>query len=592
MLLVLFCKKENILNLMAALKMPKARNVMRLKRFYLTLLLALSLLAGCSQVVSLNDDEKDEFEKGYVDSDGDGVLDPEDDSSSSDVDSSSSSANISSLAESSSSASSSSSVASSDSAESSSSAISSSSTTSSSSVTSSSSIASSSSAKSSSSIKWSSSYDAPYVLTNSPWNIVEPPSSNKIQPEVSGYPYNAYVDMSWSFNNVDLQPSYYNSNAFYQYACMWMDKSSMEEVDFKTYYYTNLNKVLSSANFVTYTFYPNGSQKYQFSVDKLSGEDVPYLRVLGSGNDDEDALIQPVEISGRWYYTLDATELGITDRPVTVVRYKIYDDEFYIYGNRAMNVIISDEGWGGYTKNFNVNLIVAGKYMGTNDKVSVEELAERIHARLNLALNPGGIGVRKVNVLYAKDHPSVGSYFPETEEVLLYSDKSKRHVGIDSLSRWPGHEGEISIVLGYYVAGGSGGEVGGFSPMPGHVYNTLKSIECESNRDCQTGVTLATHVNQGETALSSRNITSAAIHELGHFFGLDHTSSWGNTPSFDNLSDTPECSNITADVSVLKSCPDYGNIMFPYSSYMYEYATFTPQQMDVIRAYISSTPHR
>lgn len=116
-------------------------------------------------------------------------------------------------------------------------------------------------------------------------------------------------------------------------------------------------------------------------------------------------------------------------------------------------------------------------------------------------------------------------------------------------------------------------------------------MKCEGQRTCPKYISLVTHQNGGEVQLLSRNITSAAVHELGHFFGLDHTSSWGSSPSYDNISDTPECTNITADISVFTKCPDYGYIMFPYN-YQYEHATFTPKQMEVIRSYISSVPHK
>lgn len=398
--------------------------------------------------------------------------------------------------------------------------------------------------------------------------------------------------MSWSFDNTDYPPPYFSAGALDQSVYMWMDVNILEDIGIiKKYYYTNLNELITSSRFITYSFYPNGSRRYQLSVDKVRGEEMPYLRVVGKNGDPEDVVIMPIEHNDRWYYMLDAAELGFTDEPVTLVRYTMDSDDgdFWIYSTRATNLIISDENYTGYTKNFNVNLIVAGKYMGTSDNVTIDQLAERIHARLNLALNPGGIGVRKVNVLYANEHPTVGSDFPQSEEFLHYRDDTKRNPSLNKLSQWPGHEGEITFILGHYIADDAG--AGGFSPMPGYVYNSLTPMKCEGQRTCPKYISLVTHQNGGEVQLLSRNITSAAVHELGHFFGLDHTSSWGSSPSYDNISDTPECTNITADISVLTKCPDYGYIMFPYN-YQYEHATFTPKQMEVIRSYISSVPHK
>ena len=421
------------------------------------------------------------------------------------------------------------------------------------------------------------------------------PSSEKKQPSLGRvYPYNLYVSVPWSFSNTDPTPSFYDPDLFTEPTYTWVNADNLGEVNFSKFYYTKLNVPVNSS-FVTYSFYPTGARRYLISVDKVSGEDKPLLRVLGKNENNEEALIEPVEKNGRWYYTLDAAVLGFTDKLVTLVRY-VYESGYYsMYGRRATNFIISDE-YGGYTKNFNVNLIVAGKFMGTSDNVTVEELAERLYARLNYALNPGGVGVRKVNILYANDHPTVGKDFPPSDAVVLYRDRAKRPASLDSLSNWPGHEGEINFILGYYE--GEASSVGGYSPQPGEIYNDHKPINCESssitNRQvpCLTNVSILTHLDGGKQALASRNITSSAIHELGHFFGLEHTSSWGSSPEFDKLSDTPECTNIEAKASVLKECPDYGYIMFPYSNYEFEYTTFTPRQMEIIRAYLASVPHK
>lgn len=49
-------------------------------------------------------------------------------------------------------------------------------------------------------------------------------------------------------------------------------------------------------------------------------------------------------------------------------------------------------------------------------------------------------------------------------------------------------------------------------------------------------------------------------HELGHFNGLRHTSEHGGT-EWDPYDDTPQCSNPDRG----QSCPDAGNLMFPFS---------------------------
>jgi hypothetical protein len=52
------------------------------------------------------------------------------------------------------------------------------------------------------------------------------------------------------------------------------------------------------------------------------------------------------------------------------------------------------------------------------------------------------------------------------------------------------------------------------------------------------------------------------VHELGHFIGLEHTTEFDDD-GFDQLSDTPECTNMSK--TAMPSCPDLTNVMFPTS---------------------------
>ena len=445
-------------------------------------------------------------------------------------------------------------------------------------------------ARSSSSLVWNFVPEEPYTM-DSPWNIESLPSADKVQPKINGYPYYDYVSSSWTYDNTTSVPPYYDPSLFTEQNYTWVDADQLGEIKYK-FYYMNIDTLFAYSNFVRYAFYPTGARWYLFSVAKdKEYDDFPLLRVLIKNEYNEEPLIEPIEKDDRWYYVLDAAALGFTNDLVKLVRWTKYG----VYGRTSKSIIISDDGTG-YTKNFNVNMIVAGKYMGTADNVSVEELAKRIHARLNYALNPGGIGVRKVNILYAKNHPTVGSNFPETEGVDLETGSSNQS-SLAKLYQWPGHEGEISIALGYRVINSTDGAAG-FSPIPGQIYQDYGPAKCQNqgagttmDRTCLMGFALATHLKDG-SALGSINITAAAIHELGHFFGLAHTTSYGNPPEFDDLSDTPECASITTNIEQMKLCDDYGYIMFPYSDYKFEYATFTPQQMKIIRTYLATTPHK
>lgn len=68
------------------------------------------------------------------------------------------------------------------------------------------------------------------------------------------------------------------------------------------------------------------------------------------------------------------------------------------------------------------------------------------------------------------------------------------------------------------------------------------------------------------------------VHEMGHFFGLNHTTELDGT-SVDPLSETPICSTI-ANLD-LKACPDKDNVMFVAGAATG--AKFTPSQLRVLR---------
>ncbi|MFT4705911.1 MAG: hypothetical protein ACI81R_003627 [Bradymonadia bacterium] len=58
----------------------------------------------------------------------------------------------------------------------------------------------------------------------------------------------------------------------------------------------------------------------------------------------------------------------------------------------------------------------------------------------------------------------------------------------------------------------------------------------------------------------AEGVGQTMAHEVGHFNGLRHTSEHGGD-SWDPMNDTPECSNPDRGAS----CPDAGNLMFPFS---------------------------
>ena len=340
--------------------------------------------------------------------------------------------------------------------------------------------------------------------------------------------------------------------------------------------FVQLNKIIEATDSVNFYFQKSESMRYIFSMDQ-NGEEAPLLKFM-THTEMTEYIVTAIEKGNRWYYPIDQEKISSVD---DYVAFGLFSDDSTAYAGKVKNMSVfdNDKVW---PLDFDVNLVIAGKFMGTKDGASVGELADKILDRLNQALNPGGINVRSINVLYAQDHPVVGSDYPETEPFIMSRLDDSAYVSRDQLSRWPGHEGEVMLVLGYYIVDESTSTVG-FAPVPGTIYY-------DGSENYTNYAALASHSDSGATELSSWEIANVSMHELGHYFGLKHTSEYGGE-EFDNLEDTPECPRIGKRGTNSRHCPDYGYIMYPHESEK-TYVTFTPQQMDVIRMYLSTTPHK
>ena len=285
-------------------------------------------------------------------------------------------------------------------------------------------------------------------------------------------------------------------------------------------------------------------------------------------------VVEPIERNDRLYYPLDS---DVLDSIENWSYFQLYNEDYSLYKESITQVLVADENIKTYPLEFNINLIVVGKYMGTWDGVTPEELADRIFNRLNEALNPGGVRVRNIDVLYTKDHPTAHAEFPDDEPFV----HTRNGEFLKALAHWPGHEGEINLVLGYYVNDeiGVSNSVAGYAPIAGKIYY-------EGDDSLADYVSIATHTDKGDGHAA---IAYVALHEIGHYLGLNHTSE-SNGKVFDNFDDTPECHE---GQGVSEDCPDAHYLMSVNGNKdKWYYSTFTPQQMDAIRFYLSVTPHK
>ncbi len=394
------------------------------------------------------------------------------------------------------------------------------------------------------------------------------------------YPYYEYVDGFWHYDEWK-DVSFYNPELFESAVYPTIEDFPEKLETLPVGQRLRVNTLASfngNVGFLTFLF--TDSSRYILSFDKVEGAAPPLLKVTpwhfegnaGYRQKNSDSIVTVIEFDGRWYYPLNT---NVFSPATNYAELNLINEDFTPFLHPLRYIIVCDSDFG-YPLDFDINLIIVGKYTETKDGASPDLLAKRIQDRINLALNPGGINVRKANVLYAKDHPTGGGIFPENQEFTAYRGDPDQAALYSFLGKWPGHEGEINLALFYNIKefnGGKGGRTLGFAPLNGEIY---------------VGGDQGGYVTLTSSDLTSSVVADVAIHELGHFFGLDHTSEKDGELVYDSFDDTPEC----LPNDYLGKCPDYGYIMFPNEDYAFAHSKFTSQQMDAIRYYLFSHAHK
>lgn len=366
--------------------------------------------------------------------------------------------------------------------------------------------------------------------------------------------------------------------------------------------------------------HPSASYELSFEID--STQPAPELQLFRTYDIKEDdnhvkfrkvRTLLPTVVGNRYVYSFicEENEMSIWTTSLGV--------NGTYYQGKVKNISFTGEGV--YTDALTINLIVVGAMEKTKDGMDIDQLSSYMLDRFREKYY--GITIDTLYVRYAQDHPALGSKYPANSPWV--AGLNSKDLFVSELTGWP--EDNLRHALNIVLVHSINDEgVMGLSRLFSGVLGAGK----------ESSVVIGEHVKKASGVselLSSFNIVITAIHETGHFFGLRHTSATRRDLSYwldettvvpgdlsnieDGLTDTHFCEYILRDglykqaairdvvyrdtednmVSEdstnfdIRACPDLNNIMFPVTVSDYGDASFSKQQMELIRSSLMIFPH-
>jgi hypothetical protein len=356
---------------------------------------------------------------------------------------------------------------------------------------------------------------------------------------------------------------------------------------------------LGAGTTITFPAVKGGS--YLFQVATTDSDDEVVFDVYSEAGG--HIRSKTVDAPGGWMYTHD----GKTQHLLVFVRPWNPVD----LGIKITSLTVT--GTGPYAQDrFHVNFFTAGKFTGYgfhNDLASTADQAaftDAVMARVRQLYTQTGIQISYEGFHYTAgqlQQQEPGLVAPD-EQAICSAGESMSSTGFeqiatDGLNRYGrfgfgaadpvfarAHGIDVFVVHHFTKDG-----TVGLSPRPGQM----------TGNGNDTALVCAAFLRHQGTLIprTPDQVATVLAHELGHFLGLQHTTTFDPSPSNptraidDGLSDTPACTVLTdvngdGIVGLGDGCQDEGNVMFYQAGAQ---TVFSTRQTNVMRALLSVQEH-